>query len=196
MELIKLLLRHKTEIASFFAFMGSAYFASIKVKKKIYDPASKFWDRLLKALKELENNGGGSLLDKVNKSLLITSEMNTKVDGLIGWRMAIFYENPTPMFLNDENGICTDVNKAWSELTGLPKAYAIGHGYEKIIHPDDLARLRYEGINFIKDGNSFESKFRFIHYVTKQEIEVYCTATKVKDSNGKLLSIIGSLKKM
>jgi PAS domain S-box-containing protein len=145
---------------------------------------------------EFSDNGGGSMKDRIGKMVVMITDMRSQIDMLLGWRKAIFYENQAPMFINNEHGTLVDVNKAWVNKTQLRKELATGHGWEKIIHPDDIKRLHHEGIDFIKDGNSYESKFRIITYETKDVIYVLCTATKVLDSSGKLLSVIGTLEEV
>lgn len=192
MEIINYIGRHLGSIVSFLGilatFIAGCWGAYIKLK-----PFIKFVKRLIY---ELSDNGGGSMKDKINKAVTLIQETSTKVDALVGWRMALFYENPIPMFLNNEKGICIDVNKAWIKLTGLQKDLAVGHGWEKILFHEDLERINDEGKDFINDGNSFESSFRVSHYETKEVINVYCTATKVLDSKGNLLSVIGTLKRV
>ena len=48
---------------------------------------------------------------------------------------------PALAFVNEPHGGRTFVNKAWLEYTGLSRQQAVGSGWEKAIHPDDLKRV-------------------------------------------------------
>jgi Amt family ammonium transporter len=46
--------------------------------------------------------------------------------------------SPTGIYQRDVAGNCIYVNERWSEITGLPADEALGFGWKRIIHPDDL----------------------------------------------------------
>lgn len=151
----------------------------------------------MKALKELENNGGGSLVDKVHKTVTLVQKLidafdiiTSTVDGINARQKAMLNESTAAIFVFDEEGSCIDANKACVKMTGLRKDLAKGHGWHKIVHPDDMRRIENEWVDFIDDGDSFETFLRIVQYHSQQIIKVRLTGTKGFDSNGKLLSVI------
>ncbi|WP_334141201.1 PAS domain S-box protein [Rhabdothermincola sp.] len=52
--------------------------------------------------------------------------------------------SPTGIFQQNALGECIYVNHRWQEITGFAMEHALGHGWRRIIHPDDRARLETE----------------------------------------------------
>jgi diguanylate cyclase (GGDEF)-like protein/PAS domain S-box-containing protein len=46
--------------------------------------------------------------------------------------------SPTGIYQRDALGACTYVNERWTEITGLSLDDALGFGWRRVIHPDDL----------------------------------------------------------
>jgi diguanylate cyclase (GGDEF)-like protein/PAS domain S-box-containing protein len=49
--------------------------------------------------------------------------------------------SPTGIFQQDASGDCIYVNQRWQDITGYTTDEALGHGWRRIVHPDDRARL-------------------------------------------------------
>nr|WP_243407868.1 PAS domain-containing protein [Frankia canadensis] len=76
------------------------------------------------------------------------------------WRIV---ENcPVAIFATDAVGRHLFVNQPWSELTGLPRDEAVGHGLEQIVHPDDLATVSDHWRRLITHGDGFSLRIRLI----------------------------------
>jgi PAS domain S-box-containing protein len=196
-QLIKLLIRHYKEIGIFFSFLSATFFACLKFYKNCCKPIKAFWDRLLRILKEFENNGGGSLKDKINKTTEILEKLEIRfdsitntVDSIEARQKAMLNESPSATFIFDEEGSCLDANKAFVKMTGLRKDLAKGHGWHKIIHTEDIERIEQEWIEFIDDGDSFETTLKIVQYHNRDIMKVRFTGTKGYNSNGELLSVI------
>lgn len=69
--------------------------------------------------------------------------------------------SPVGVFQADERGLCIFVNARWCELTGLSAEEAVGHGWEKALHPDDLERIRREWGAVAAGGAPFKSEYRY-----------------------------------
>jgi diguanylate cyclase (GGDEF)-like protein/PAS domain S-box-containing protein len=52
--------------------------------------------------------------------------------------------SPTGIYQQNARGECTYVNHRWQEITGFTMQDALGHGWRRIVHPDDRARLGME----------------------------------------------------
>ncbi len=196
-KVLKSLIRNWEKITAFVVMLWGTFFTCRKiyfyVKKKWVVPITSMWKKIHY---EFNDNGGGSMKDKLNLGVKLVAEIDIKVDGIIGRQRALFNEGLTAMYINNEKGVCQEVNKAWVRLTGLPKDLAIGHGWERIVHENDLKRLEEEGQDFINDGESYDGYFRVTHYVSKETFRVHCTASKVRDNKGVLISVIGTLERL
>ena len=67
---------------------------------------------------------------------------------------------PALVWVTLPDGSCSFNNRRWLEYTGLTFEEALGWGYEKAIHPDDLARSRAEWAARLQAGEPFEDKSR------------------------------------
>lgn len=78
---------------------------------------------------------------------------------------------PMIIWVADEEGRASFVNRAWSELTGLAGHEALGQGWQKVVHPDDLAanaalvqraRSRQEPIRVEYRLRRFDGEYRWM----------------------------------
>jgi len=77
------------------------------------------------------------------------------------------YENlmeisPVGIFFTDARGNCLEVNRRWCEITGISSQEALGRGWVKALHPEDLervARLWYESA---QKNQPFHAEYRFL----------------------------------
>jgi PAS domain-containing protein len=90
--------------------------------------------RLLKAVRELEPNGGQSIYDTIRQ---IQSEMSL-LRSLLRAQMA---NDGRAHFEVSANGTCTWVNREFCLLTASTESENIGLGWHNIIHPDDGERF-------------------------------------------------------
>src|SRR5690348_10833730 len=56
------------------------------------------------------------------------------------WR-ALIAESPIGIYEQDLEGACTFVNPAFEAILGLPSDQALGFGWCRVIHPEDLEML-------------------------------------------------------
>lgn len=67
------------------------------------------------------------------------------------------------LFVADSEGKVIFVNERWSDMTGLSPAEALGDGWKRGIHPDDLAQLESEWLEAVKTRRLFFGRARFLH---------------------------------
>ncbi len=62
------------------------------------------------------------------------------------------------------DGVNDYLNARWSEYTGLPEEELGGHGWVKIVHPEDLRGLQAAWAHSLAMGSSYEVEHRLWHY--------------------------------
>jgi PAS domain S-box-containing protein len=67
---------------------------------------------------------------------------------------------PLIVYLEDERGVCTYVNRCWAEFTGKRPRAALGYGFRDSLHPDDLRRARSYMTEARASGAAFELELR------------------------------------
>ena len=75
---------------------------------------------------------------------------------------AVLAAAPIGIFLTDRDGSCTYANPALAVITGQPAAAALGDGWARTIHPEDLARVAGEWSRVLRTGEAFRSQYRFL----------------------------------
>ncbi|MEW5875046.1 MAG: PAS domain S-box protein [Candidatus Zixiibacteriota bacterium] len=68
---------------------------------------------------------------------------------------------PVGIFLADKNQQCLFVNERWCELAGMSHEEALGQGWQRAVHPQDLARISNEWSVHTDQGDQFSYEFRF-----------------------------------
>jgi PAS domain S-box-containing protein len=69
---------------------------------------------------------------------------------------------PVGMFECDAQGKCLYTNPAWQEITQLRGAEGLGEGWERMVHPDDLARVRAEWSAAQLAATTLNTRFRVV----------------------------------
>ncbi len=101
--------------------------------------------------------------------------------------------SPQGIFLQNDSGDCLYVNSRWSDITGYTFAEAMGAGWYRILHPDDLERVSAEWEAFRHNAQAiFESDLRLVHANgTTRWVQV--RIGKVRDEQGVTTSYVGNL---
>jgi PAS domain S-box-containing protein len=68
---------------------------------------------------------------------------------------------PAFVWLDALDGTATYANKRWLEYTGLTAEENRGHGWERVVHPDDALRLQGERERTLRTGEPFEDECRY-----------------------------------
>ncbi|HEX7473847.1 MAG TPA: PAS domain-containing protein, partial [Candidatus Limnocylindrales bacterium] len=99
---------------------------------------------------------------------------------------------PVGVFQTDADGAGVYVNDRWCEYAAMTRQEAMGEGWLRAVHPDDLERVRDEWAASVADGRDFELEFRFTQ-PDGQTLWVTGTATAVNDARGAVSGYIGTV---
>lgn len=99
---------------------------------------------------------------------------------------------PVGVFQNDAQGACVYVNERWCEYAAMTREGAMGEGWLRAVHPDDLDRVREEWAASVADGRDFELEFRFTQS-GGETLWVAGTATALRDGAGAVGGYIGTV---
>jgi len=101
---------------------------------------------------------------------------------------AILDTVPTIIYVKDDKDPLAPVfyNKAWYEYTGvLPED--VKYGWEKVVHPQDIPRLRKEIRANVEKGNPYEIEVRILNKDTGRYRWFVARACPLVDETGKEL---------
>jgi len=97
---------------------------------------------------------------------------------------------PVGIFQADAASNCIYVNRKWCELSGLSEEEAMGTGWAKTIHPDDLERVIVEWQECVQTNRYEELEFRFTTPSGKTNW-VSNVVTPVHSASGEFYGYIG-----
>lgn len=141
-------------------------------------------------LKELNDN----LEDKIKQETKTLSQSNKKLKQQKMFLDTLIQALPIPVFFKDIDGKYIDVNKNFSEFTGLHKDDVIGKSVYDIA-PKELAKMYDEQdrrvFSLEENPQVYESKL--INKITKQEHDVIFYKSAFLDDNNKVLGLIGTV---
>ena len=100
--------------------------------------------------------------------------------------------SPVGIFQADIQGDCLDVNRRWTEITGLDIEQARGQGWATALHPEDRERVRREWYGAAQGRRDFRSEYRFLR-PDGQITWVLGQATELRDSSGALSGYVGTV---
>jgi PAS domain S-box-containing protein len=69
---------------------------------------------------------------------------------------------PQIVWTADPHGMMTFLNERWTALTGITRDDALGYGWTRVVHPDDLARLLDGWGAARENGDDFEAECRLL----------------------------------
>ncbi len=100
--------------------------------------------------------------------------------------------SPVGIFQTDTQGDCLDVNRRWTEITGLGIEQARGQGWTSAVLPEDRERVRREWYNAARERRDFRSEYRFVR-PDGRVTWVLGQATELRDSSGTLCGYVGTV---
>lgn len=100
--------------------------------------------------------------------------------------------SPLGIYYTDAQGGCTYTNKRWQDIYGLTEAEGLGHGWARLLQPDDRAVVRERWLHASKEGIDFaiEVPIRRPDGAVRQ---VHARARSVKDEHGVVTGYVGSV---
>lgn len=99
---------------------------------------------------------------------------------------------PVGIFWTNPQGECLKVNPAWSQLTGLSEAEALGTGWMQAIYPPDRERLKLDWSNPGNSGIHGPQTYRLVHRDGTIRW-VLRSILPLQDDHGQLTGYIASL---
>jgi len=98
---------------------------------------------------------------------------------------------PVGIFYTDEKGGCLYVNEKWCEITGISEEDAMGDGWVKGLHPDDLQQVFTQWSKAAEMNIPFKLEYRFKH--SKGVSWVLGQALAEKNSKGDVVGYVGTI---
>ena len=105
---------------------------------------------------------------------------------------ALVAATPVGVFQADPDGLCTFVNKRWSEITGLSIELAMGTGWQQALHPEDRPRVFAEWGASVAEGRPFNLEYRFLR-AEGEIVWVLGQSEKLVSATGETLGYIGAI---
>lgn len=99
--------------------------------------------------------------------------------------------SPAGIYMTDEGGKCTFVNKAWCMMAGMEPDEAYGDGWINAIHPADRAYVSGLWDKYVNSGREWNWNYRFID--KKGVVSwVFGLSKPILDASGKTIGFIGT----
>jgi PAS domain S-box-containing protein len=161
-------------------------------------PASKMtsphanWVLLIGSLLTLLLSTVISLLDEENEKTQKLVETRTSELNAEKRKWEILSEtSPIGIYATNAQGECIYVNPTWSRITGIGFHEALGTGWTKALHPDDVQRV-YESWKRFVTGGKFAEQYRFLH-PDGTVTHVAGEAVELKNPQGAVTGYVGTL---
>lgn len=143
--------------------------------------------------KQLEKNGGTSLVDKVQQILNKLDVISLQLHRVETWKTAWMELTEEPIFVTDTSGNYIWVNNSYAHLAGSTTEDLLGLGWTKVIHPEDKEHTLNEWRSATGSLSKFDCHYRIVNIFTKEYTQVRSTAKPLKDQSGLLVGYIGIL---
>ena len=98
--------------------------------------------------------------------------------------------SPAGIFRTDSAGVCNYVNPAWCQMAGLTEAEAMGTGWSRAVHYDDLDGLLQRWAAAVDRGEPYRGEFRWLH-LDGSIVWVDAVAQPEFDDDGNVRGYIG-----
>ena len=138
--------------------------------KAVLDKVDNLSDDIKDVKKEVKTNGGSSVKDSINRvenkvNIIDERQQEIKKTGELvkGRQTAIYYLNPSPMFITNKKGNLEYVNKAWKDLFSINEDEEVfGLGWLNKIIPEDQIKMAEEThIRMMKNPSPYSGEMVF-----------------------------------
>lgn len=133
---------------------------------------------------EFKPNSGSSLRDVVNRI-----EDGLTVNKNVARLLLEMSEDAH--FETDSDGLCTWVNKAYQQMSGMSFNDCLGVGWINAIDLEDRGYVAIEWEKAILSGTTFEADYGFAH-----SGRVRCTSSFARDHEGRVVGTVGTIRKI
>ncbi len=80
----------------------------------------------------------------------------------IEWLRDFAQISPVAIFRADTHGSCVYASERWIELSGFPREAALGNGWEKAVHPEDMPRVIEAWLRSKEQGIPCRTELRYV----------------------------------
>ena len=87
---------------------------------------------------------------------------------------------------------CARVNRAWLDFTGLPASQAVGEGWARVVHPEDLPRWLDACVRAFDAREPFEIEYRLRRAEDGSYRWFLARGVPVHDAEGRITRWVGS----
>ena len=100
-------------------------------------------------------------------------------------------KSPIAIYTTNLQGDCTYVNEMWKKLTGLSTEEALGKGWLKALHPEDLDLVKNNWFKSIESKGLWKYEYRFLNK-KREVVWVEGTAKELFNEKNELLGYLGT----
>ncbi|HTM43556.1 MAG TPA: diguanylate cyclase [Polyangiaceae bacterium] len=100
--------------------------------------------------------------------------------------------SPVGIFQTDLHGSATFVNERWQRMSGLRAADAIGQGWMRALHPDDLQTVLSHWTEAVNASSEFKLEYRY-RKPSGETVWVAGQAVPLRDESGAVTGFIGTV---
>jgi PAS domain S-box-containing protein len=99
---------------------------------------------------------------------------------------------PAIVWMDDTQGQCIYLNRAWCDFTGMSEAEGLGDGWSKAVHPDDRITFRSGFLAAVAEHQPYRSEYRMRRHDGEWRW-VIDSATPIFDADGAFQGHLGSV---
>jgi PAS domain S-box-containing protein len=96
------------------------------------------------------------------------------------------------IFHTRSDGYTTFVNPKWSEISGLSMNEALGNGWLKAVHPDDIEKIKNEWELATIENRTSETQYRFLLSDGSTKWVLGCAVPEINDHN-QIIGYVGTI---
>ena len=136
-----------------------------------------------KNLEQLKNNGGTSLIDKVDTIVNKLTNIETSVERLEIWKTAWMELSDQPIFIANKLGRCVWVNTEYQKEVGATFSDLEGMGWYRTVASEDREKIKVAWDLAVETATTFEIPYNMINLQTNVTRLVTCKAKPlIRDS--------------
>lgn len=140
---------------------------------KILTAMETLQQQLREVKAEFSSNGGTSMKDDIHKIIRTQAYQGAfQMSSLHTWEKAIF--------ITDESGLCTYVNRTHSRLTGFRPDECMGNDWINVVHPSERVKIMKAWEDAVTDGFIFDMVITYIKPGNVDPYKVKVHAVKIE----------------